>query len=215
MSNPDVAREFNELKAATSERAAYAIWSLNNGNGIDKAPNGAESKLFNDLLEHYGDRAEAIRAKAKTYSKSFRDWFGDWIGEDKKDVSKVVDENGEPKVVYHGSKTKVTIFDSSKSDARNELSKIIKPTNFFSDDNTVAGAFAKTEKQSIANAIAASFNEVAESQVEDEDEVWNYVANSVNKSVDWVKNFWLNELSLEERMDASDGIMYDPDVENQ
>jgi hypothetical protein len=82
MSNPDVAREFNELKAATSERAAYAIWSLNNGNGIDKAPNGAESKLFNDLLEHYGDRTEAIRAKAKTYSKSFRDWFGDWIGED-------------------------------------------------------------------------------------------------------------------------------------
>ena len=133
----------------------------------------------------------------------------------KENVSKVVDENGEPKVVYHGSKTKITIFDSSKSDARNELSKIIKPTNFFSDDRTVADAFAKTEKQSISNAIAASLNEVAEAQVEDENEVWNHVANSVNKSVDWVKNFWLNELSLKERMDASDGIMYDPDVENQ
>ena len=43
LSNPDVAREFNELKEATSEKAAYAIWSLNNGNAIDKAPNGAES----------------------------------------------------------------------------------------------------------------------------------------------------------------------------
>lgn len=45
-SNPDVARDFNELKEATSEKAAYAIWSLNNGNPIDKAPNGAKSKLF-------------------------------------------------------------------------------------------------------------------------------------------------------------------------
>ena len=114
MSNPDVAREFNELKAATNERAAYAIWSLNNGNGIDKAPNGAESKLFNDLLEHYGDRTEAIRAKAKTYSKSFRDWFGDWIGEDKEDVSKVVDENGEPLVVWHASKNVFNTFDKNK-----------------------------------------------------------------------------------------------------
>ena len=58
MSNPDVAREFNELKEATNERAAYAIWSLNNGNGIDKAPNGAKSKLFNDLLEYYGEEYE-------------------------------------------------------------------------------------------------------------------------------------------------------------
>ena len=47
---PDVAREFNEIKAATSEKAAYHIWSANNGNGIDKAPNGAQSNLFNDLL---------------------------------------------------------------------------------------------------------------------------------------------------------------------
>jgi len=40
-SNPDVARDFNELVEATSEKAAYAIWSLNNGYAIDKAPNGA------------------------------------------------------------------------------------------------------------------------------------------------------------------------------
>lgn len=131
------------------------------------------------------------------------------------DVSKVVDENGEPLVVYHGSKTQVSVFDPSKSDTRYKLSQTIKPTNFFSDDRTVADAFAKTEKQSIANAIGASFNEVEEAQVEDEDEVWQYVANSVNKPVDWVKNFWLNELSFEERMDASDGSMYDYDVEKQ
>lgn len=86
MSNPDVAREFNEIKDAIEavnpgkgEIAAYQIWSLNNGNGIDKAPNGAQSTLFQSLLDYYeGDRAKAIVAKAKTYSKPFLKWFGDW-----------------------------------------------------------------------------------------------------------------------------------------
>lgn len=80
LKNEEVAREFEELKNATSEAAAYHIWSLNNGNGIDKAPNGEPSKLFSDLLEHYnGDRVAAIQAKARTYSESFKDWFGDWV----------------------------------------------------------------------------------------------------------------------------------------
>lgn len=79
--NPDVAREFNELVQATSEAAAYHIWSLNNGNAIDKAPNGAESKLFQTLLEHYnGNRIKAIQVKAKIYGNSFIKWFGDWTG---------------------------------------------------------------------------------------------------------------------------------------
>jgi hypothetical protein len=81
LKNKEVAREFEELKNATSEAAAYHIWSQNNGNGIDKAPNGEPSKLFSDLLEHYnGDRVAAIQAKARTYSKSFKEWFGDWTG---------------------------------------------------------------------------------------------------------------------------------------
>lgn len=87
LKNKEVAREFEELKNATSEAAAYHIWSLNNGNSIDKAPNGEPSKLFSDLLEHYnGDRVAAIQAKARTYSESFKDWFGDWVGNTSTDI---------------------------------------------------------------------------------------------------------------------------------
>ena len=87
LKNEEVAREFEELKNATSEAAAYHIWSLNNGNSIDKAPNGEPSKLFSDLLEHYnGDRVAAIQAKARTYSESFKDWFGDWVGNTTTDI---------------------------------------------------------------------------------------------------------------------------------
>lgn len=112
--NPDVAREFEELKNATSEKAAYAIWSLNNGNAIDKAPNGAESKLFKDLLNAFnGDRKAAIRAKSKVYSNEFINWFGDWIN-DSENASKVVDENSEPLAVYHFSDNNFSIFDKDK-----------------------------------------------------------------------------------------------------
>lgn len=67
-------------KILGNENAAYYVLSENNGYGLDKAPNGEPSKLFSDLLEHYnGDRVAAIQAKARTYSKSFKEWFGDWV----------------------------------------------------------------------------------------------------------------------------------------
>ena len=77
-----------------NENAAYYVLSENNGYGLDKAPNGADSKLFSDLLNHYnGDRNKAILAKSRVYSDSFRNWFGNWLSDDKTDVSKVIDFN--------------------------------------------------------------------------------------------------------------------------
>lgn len=67
-----------------SYNVAYYVLSENNGYGLDKAPNGADSKLFSDLLSHYnGDKVKAVQAKAKVYSDSFKNWFGDWINIDK------------------------------------------------------------------------------------------------------------------------------------
>lgn len=60
--------------------AAYYVLSENNGYGLDKAPNGEPSKLYNDLLSIYNnDHSMAIRAKSMVYSDSFKNWFGDWI----------------------------------------------------------------------------------------------------------------------------------------
>ena len=71
--------KWQELKQLVPD-LAYTIWDLNDGNGIDKAPNGAESILFKSLLKHYnGDRNTAIQSKAKIYSNEFKEWFGDWV----------------------------------------------------------------------------------------------------------------------------------------
>lgn len=133
LSNPDVAREFEELKNATSEKAAYHIWSANNGNSIDKAPNGAESILFNQILKlTNNDRAEAIRVKSKIYRRDFINWFGDWTDEDALS-SKAVDLNGEPIMVWHGTDK---LFDTFEVDNNNERGRHLfhdKNSFFFTD----------------------------------------------------------------------------------
>lgn len=102
LKNKQVKAEFEELVSAIGENAAYAVWSQNNGHGIDKAPNGEPSKLFTDLLNyHNNDRKLAIQAKAKTFANSFKTLLGE---------SKIVDENGEPILNNISSKLEETSF---------------------------------------------------------------------------------------------------------
>lgn len=80
LNNPQIKQEFAELVQAVGEDAAYYLWNANNGYSLESAPNGAPSKLFNDLLDYYnGDRQKALETKAKTYTDEFKDWFGDWL----------------------------------------------------------------------------------------------------------------------------------------
>lgn len=65
------------------------------------APNGKVSNL-----------TEKQYAQVRT--KAFKDWFGDWEN-DPENASKVVDENGEPLVMYHRSKDNISTFDINKS----------------------------------------------------------------------------------------------------
>src|SRR5699024_190150 len=45
---------------------------------------------------------------------AFKQWFGDWEN-DPANASKILDENGEPLVLYHGSKSDFWVFDMSRS----------------------------------------------------------------------------------------------------
>lgn len=77
--NKQVAKEFGELEQLFGKTAASLLWSRNNGYSIDKAPNGADSILFRELLHvTNGDRIQALILKAKVYSDEFFKWFGNW-----------------------------------------------------------------------------------------------------------------------------------------
>ena len=103
--------------------AAYRVYHRNAGNFLDKAPNGEPSILFRTLLDYFdGDVKKAIVAKSNVYSDEFFNWFGQWIGKyiedtdgevDFGEVSKAVDTNGEPLVVWHGTDK---VFDTFEYD---------------------------------------------------------------------------------------------------
>jgi hypothetical protein len=53
-------------------------------------------------------------------TKAFKEWFGDWEN-DPENASKIVDENGEPMVVYHGSEEDFNVFDKTKGRANMDI----------------------------------------------------------------------------------------------
>ena len=71
-----------------------------------KAPNGKPTNL---------NEQQWLQVR----TKAFKDWFGDWEN-DPKNASKVVDENGEPLVVYHGTDSTFTTFDPTKQDGKHK-----------------------------------------------------------------------------------------------
>ena len=187
LSNPQVAEQWEELveNLDGSVKAAYQVWSLNKGNMIDKAPNGEPSILFHTLLSIYnGDRKNAIQAKAKLYTKEFINWFGDWTGEyeDEKgenpytEHSAAVDENGEPKILYHtvGDKYDAN-FSIFNTHIEGKLTQIYTSDNKYLsesysekqqsyktyDDNRTKPFYANIRKPLIINGNGARWNQLS------------------------------------------------------
>ena len=67
------------------------------------APNGKESILFNTIVGSGIEREKALELYAQTQTPSFKKWF---------ENSEVVDENGEPLLVYHGSQETFDVFNT-------------------------------------------------------------------------------------------------------
>ncbi len=87
------------VKLAT-EREMQSIKERAIANGtFMQAPNGKSTNLTE-------------RQWLQVRTKNFINWFGDWIN-DPANASKVIDENGEPLVVYHGSPSEFTQFDKN------------------------------------------------------------------------------------------------------
>ena len=132
-------------------REAYADDWMN-------APNGAPSNLTEEqwLL---------VR------TPSFKAWFGDWEN-DPANASKVVDENGEPLVVFHGSKTAgFTVFNKDLGEVHsNAPDSTYWFAQFLADARTYSGSndLVKLRFDSVEEAIER-YALVEEWHVVDED----------------------------------------------
>lgn len=97
------------------------------------APNGKPSNL-----------SEGLYYKVRT--PQFKAWFGDWEN-DPKNASKILDENGEPMVVYHGTTFgKFEIFDKEMIGSRWRADDV---GFFFTDKLSTAEGYAKTSDYTV------------------------------------------------------------------
>ena len=94
---PDSGIRFRETRIIPEEE--NIIKKAKSDGSYMKAPNGNPTNLNEK-------RWVQVRTKA------FNEWFGDWEN-NPEDASKVIDENGEPRVVYHGTYADFNAFDES------------------------------------------------------------------------------------------------------
>jgi len=108
-----------------NSRNAWAMARVNAF--LRKAGGGEHKKAYvqdDDLMKYEGGGLLAPNGKQSNLTPEqyklvrtpeFKAWFGDWEN-NPEDASKVVDDNGEPLVVYHGTpKGRFNVFDNDKS----------------------------------------------------------------------------------------------------
>lgn len=149
-----------------------------------KAPNGKPSNL-------------SPTQWAIVRTKAFKKWFGDWEN-DPANASKVVDENGEPLVVYHGSKSKdkISIFN-----------EYYEKGMFFSTSKNVGSIYATNED----NLYSVFINSKNPLIVDNKGKDWNKIdaedlIEAAEKMFGISKEEFLESLG-EDRYVTTDGII--------
>ena len=166
----------DDLKGYTQEMKNILAKAPRNSEGRLLAPNGNPSNL-----------TEKQYAQVRT--KAFKRWFGDWEN-NPDNSSKVVDENGEPLVVYHGTNAEFTVFDTSKNDSSYK-------GFYFTDSKEMAGSY----KGDILMPVFLNIRDYY--KVNAEGKNWNNINTSIAGSnssspLEWLRNIVKqNSLELE------------------
>ena len=111
-----------------AQKQIEAIKPIRNADGKLLAPNGKVSKL--------NERQWKV-----VRTSMFKDWFGDWEN-DPGSASQLVDENGEPKVFWHGTQAD---FDTFSSDPKRGGLLYFAPTSEMAEAYAVGSEYVRRE----------------------------------------------------------------------
>ena len=89
-------------------------------------PEANSSTVSNNSIRKSSRNVNSI-SENQTETENFKKWFGDWQN-DPANASKVVNEDGTPKVMYHGTNAEFTVFDRAQGKKKVHL-------NVFGDGN--------------------------------------------------------------------------------
>jgi biotin operon repressor len=144
-----------------------------------KAPNGKPSNLT-------PEQWKLVR------TPQFKAWFGDWEN-DPKNSSKVVDENGEPMVVFRGSKSKNPNYIPHKHELSNGI--------YFSTKKDVAELYTKSFWQNWVGRIFECFLNIRN--------IESYDTLKLKSNIYQADFEFYNKLVIESKKNNFDGICWD------
>lgn len=134
--DPDVKADFdNMLRNPSSVESSESGRLFQLSDSVESIYKSTLEKLKNNPANWDGEHWLAPNGKISNLTErqyvlvrtpAFKAWFGDWEN-DPQNASKIIDENGEPKAVYHGSMETFDVFDASKSRVNMDIQG-----NFFS-----------------------------------------------------------------------------------
>ena len=194
--------------AASSESSVRAFYSLGFRPGFDEKATLASTlermKEWSSvtMLGPKSDTQELLFSKAQTKTPDFKKWFGD---------SKVVDANGEPLVVYHGTQSsEFNTFENQKQ------FNIFGDKNqfYFTENQSEASGYATGNADTIAKGrsgegrVIAGFLKI-ENPADLRSETWNVSDIDVQS--------YFEDMDMEGLYDALvsagyDGIIYDSEI---
>lgn len=118
------------MASLSEEERAISEKALASGGWL-KAPNGQTSRL-------------TPRQWVQVRTEAFKNWFGDWE-HNPLNSSRVMDTNGEPLVVYHGTRRAgFTVFDNRKGTRPLDIPE---GSSFFTTDPEIAASYSGTQEK--------------------------------------------------------------------
>lgn len=143
----------NQIKSATGN-----VGTFDNSNPDIRFsnPNIPDKKILNvrDKYEGTGEWLKAPNGEDTNLTEqqwlqvrtpAFKEWFGDWEG-DPKNASKIVDDNGEPMVVYHGTQSDpFHTFDPNRLASNTGNEGWYGSGHYFTPDEYTASEYGDTE----------------------------------------------------------------------
>jgi hypothetical protein len=150
------------------------------------------SQTWNDIRAFVQTEEEADKLYKQLSSPAFTSWFGDWVNNPGgQRVSKVVNEIGEPLLVYHGTSEEFNVFDMTSSGL-----------TFFAESKAYAEVYArkKAENIQLLKSILKQSTEVFDALDAEKGYPWLYASIEAmakeGYSADKITNLVLNNLDL-------------------
>jgi GGDEF domain-containing protein len=139
------ARALSKKQKAERKASGERI-GARDSSGVGGQPPAGNKVPDSDSKTSLNQGAPKGASSVSTNTKAFRDWFAD---------SKVVDENGEPLVVYHGTVSEIEVFKKSKRPRGNAFDRDSSAGFFFAADPKQADYFAFIKGKEKAKAFAS------------------------------------------------------------